>query len=133
LLELPLTLLVQTTSKLTSAEELWSRDKIEEPLICLPSSEAISKNFQYGLTRLEVDWYPSIEVSSLDLVETYVANGFGIGVGVVVPHGRLSPEVRSVPLPNFEPVVVGALWRGKPSALLQACLDEMQLRAKKLK
>jgi DNA-binding transcriptional LysR family regulator len=82
---------------------------------------------------LEVDWYPSIEVSSLDLVETYVANGFGIGVGVAVPQGRMSPEVRSVPLPNFEPVVVGALWRGKTSALLQACLDEMQLRAKKLK
>ena len=133
LLELPLTLLVQKSSSITSAEELWRRDKIEEPLICLPPSEAITKNFQYGLGRLEVDWYPSIEVSSLDLVETYVASGFGIGVGVTVPQGRMLSEVRSVPLPNFEPVVVGALWRGKTSALLQACLDEMQLRAKRLK
>ncbi len=133
LLQLPLTLLVHKSSEIASADELWSRDKIQEPLICLPATEAITKNFQYGLGRQEVDWYTSIEVSSLDLVETYVANGFGIGVGVMVPQGRLSPEVKAVPLPNFEPIVVGALWRGKPSALLQACLDEMLVRAKKLK
>jgi hypothetical protein len=40
--------------------------------------------------------------------------------------------VRAIALPGFDPVVMGALWRGKPSALLQAFLDEMQLRARKL-
>ena len=131
LVELPLVLLVEKTSRLTSADQLWQCDKIDEPLICLPAGEAISKHFQQGLARLGVDWFPAIEVSSLDLIETYVANGFGTGVSVQVPAPKLSPKVRPVPLPGFPPVPLGALWRGKTSALLQAFLDEIQLRAKR--
>ena len=132
LLELPLVLLVEKESGVTSADQLWKRDKIEEALICLPSAEVLCKHFQQGLARLGVDWFPSIEVSSIDLIETYVANGFGIGLSVVVPKGTLSPNVRQVPLPDFAPVVMGALWRGKTSALLQTFLDELQLRARRL-
>jgi DNA-binding transcriptional LysR family regulator len=131
LAELPLVLLVPKSSRVTAPGQLWQRDKIEEPLICLPAAEAICKNFQQGLTRLGVDWFPSIEVSSLDLIETYVANGFGIGVSVQVPKAKVSPNVRMVPLPDFAPVVLGMMWRGKTSALLQAFLDEMQLRARR--
>ena len=79
-----------------------------------------------------MDWFPSVEVSSLDLIQTYVANGFGIGVTVQVPMAKHLPNVRAVPLPDFAPVVLGVMWRGKTSALLQAFLDEMQLRAKRL-
>ena len=79
-----------------------------------------------------VDWFPSIEVSSIDLIETYVATGFGIGLTVQVPKAKVSPNVRGVPLPGFDPVIMGALWRGKSSTVLQAFLDEMQLRAKRL-
>jgi hypothetical protein len=50
---------------------------------------------------------------------------------VQVPQGKLSPNVRAVPLPEFAPVVLGVLWHGKTSALLQAFLDELQLRAKR--
>jgi DNA-binding transcriptional LysR family regulator len=132
LLELPLVLLVQKNSPVTSAEQLWQRDKIGEALICLPEVEAICKNFQQGLLRAGVDWFPSIEVSSIDLIETYVANGFGIGLSVHVPKSTLSPAVRMLPLANFSPVNVGALWRGKSSALLQVFLDELQVRAKRL-
>ena len=131
LVELPLVLLVEKNSRVTAADQLWQRDKIEEPLLCLPAAEVVCKNFQQGLARLGVDWFPSIEVSSLDLIETYVANGFGIGVAVQVPKAKLSPNVRAVSLPDFAPVVLGAMWRGKTSALLQAFLDEMQLRAKR--
>jgi len=131
LAELPLVLLVPKSSRVTAAEQLWQRDKIEEPLICLPAAEAICKNFQQGLARLGVDWFPSIEVSSLDLIETYVANGFGIGLSVQVPQAKLSLNARVVPLPDFAPVVLGVMWRGKTSALSQAFLDEMRLRAKR--
>ena len=131
LVELPLVLLAPRNSQVTAAGQLWQRDKIEEPLICLPAAEAICKNFQRGLTRLGVDWFPGMEVSSLELIETYVASGFGIGLSVQVPKAKLSPRVRVVPLPDFAPVVLGALWRGKISALLQAFLDEFQLRAKR--
>jgi DNA-binding transcriptional LysR family regulator len=131
LVELPLVLLVEKASRVTAADQLWARDKIEDPLICLPAIEAICKNFQQGLARLGVDWFPGMEVSSIDLIETYVAGGFGIGVSVQVPKAPPSPHVRVVPLPNFAPVILGVLWRGKTSALLQAFLDEFQLRAKR--
>jgi len=122
---------VEKNSRLKSAEELWQRDKIDEPLICFPPGEPLGKSFQKKLSELGVDWFPSIEASSADLIETYVASGFGIGVSVQVPEARLSPSVRAVPLPDFAPVVLGAIWRGKTSALVQAFLDEMQLRAKR--
>src|SRR5439155_1250590 len=67
LLELPLVLLVEKNSAVTSAGQLWARDKIEEPLLCLPSAETICKNFQQGLARRSVDWFPSLEMSSIDL------------------------------------------------------------------
>src|SRR5438105_1210439 len=118
LLELPLVLLVEKNSKVTAAEQLWARDKIEEPLICLPSAEAISRNFQQALARLKVDWFPSMEVSSVDLIETYVASGFGIGLSVLVPKAKVPTNLRVVPLPDFPPVIMGALWRGKCSPLL---------------
>ena len=132
LLELPVVLLVEKSTGLKSAEELWARDKIDDPLICLPAHEGLAKNFLIRLVELGVDWFPNIEVSSLDLIETYVANGFGIGLSVQVPKAKLSPNARAVPLPDFAPVILGVMWRGKTSALLQAFLDEMQLRAKRL-
>ena len=132
LIEVPLVLLVPKDSPITAADQLWKRDRIEESLICLPDVEPISKHFQQGLLRAGVDWFPSIEVSSLDLIETYVANGFGIGLCVLAPRAPLSAGVRRVALPGFAPVVVGAIWRGKTSLLLKTFLDEMQLHAKRL-
>jgi DNA-binding transcriptional LysR family regulator len=132
LIEVPLALLVEKSSPLTSADQLWQRDKIDEPLICLPGVEAICKHFQQGLLRAGVDWFSSIEVSSLDLIEAYVANGFGIGLSVFAPKATLSPGVRALPLPGFAAVVVGALWRGKPSAWLEAFLAQIQVHAKRL-
>src|ERR1041385_3358188 len=132
LLDLPLVLLVPKSSSLEAPEELWERDKIEEPLICLPAAEAICKNFQQGLARLGVDWFPSIEVSSVDLIETYVRNGFGFGVSVVVPGAPVSSNEKVLPLSAFSPVVLGALWRGKNTPLIQAFLKEMESRAKTL-
>ena len=134
LLELPMALLVEKSSPWTSAEQLWKHDRIQEPLICLPSNEATCKNFQQGLNRRGIDWFPSIEVSSIDLIETYVAAGFGIGLSVLLPSNRTPEKVRTLPLSRseFAPVVIGALWRGKTSALLQSFLDELQLAAKRL-
>jgi len=132
LLELPMVLLVEKNSRIKSAEELWARDKVNEPLICLPVSESLSKNFLQQLNELGVDWFPSIEASSVDLVETYVANGLGIGMSVAIPKKPLSANVRALPLPGFPPVVIGALWRGRTTPLLQAFFDELKLRAKQL-
>jgi DNA-binding transcriptional LysR family regulator len=132
LLELPLVLLVEKNSGIQSAEELWRRDKIDEPLICLPPGETVCRNFQQKLNALGVDWFPGIEVSSLELIETYVANGLGAGVALALPGEKFSSRVRALPLNGFPPVIVGALWRGRKTPLLETFLNEMKLRAQQL-
>ena len=113
LLELPLILLVEKSSPLTAAEELWASDKINEPLICLPLHEWVTKTFLDRLTELEVEWFPAVEASSVDLIENYVANGLGIGVSVQLPHKAPPKKVRALPLHGFPAAVIGAVWRGK--------------------
>lgn len=132
LLELPMVLLVEKTSKLKSAEELWKRDKIDDPLICLPAQEALTRNFQARLLGLGVEWFPTMEASSADLIETYVASGLGIGVSISVPRRPLPKNVRSLSLSGFPPAIVGALWRGKKVPLLEAFLDMARLRAREI-
>jgi DNA-binding transcriptional LysR family regulator len=134
LINLTLTLLVEKHSPIQSPDQLWQMDRIKEPLICLPNAEAICKSFQKGLARLGVDWFPSLEVSSIELVQTYVAAGFGIGLTVSVPGSTDLPNIRRLNLPakDFAPVVVGVLWRGRASILVQACVNDLQLRAQQL-
>jgi len=132
LLELPMVLLVEKNSPLTSAEQLWQRDRIQEPLVCLPAGEALTKSFLQRLSELDVDWFPSIEATSVDLVEIFVTKGLGIGMSVLVPNKVLSPIVRVLPLPGFPTVLIGALWRGRTTPLLQAFLDEIKYRARQL-
>ena len=132
LLELPMVLLVEKGSGITAAEQLWQRDKIDEPLICLPSGELLCKQFQQQLIELGVDWFPSIEASSADLVETYVAHGLGVGVSVAIPKKALPENVLALPLPGFPPVIIGAMWRGRTTEFLQLILNEFQARARKL-
>jgi DNA-binding transcriptional LysR family regulator len=132
LLKLPPVLLVEKSSPLKSAEDLWRRDRIDEPLICFPPGEPLGKNFQQRLVELGVDWFPSIEASSVDLIETYVANGLGIGVSAAIPKKILPPKVRALALEGFPAVTIGALWRGRKTPLLQTFLDELQARANQL-
>jgi DNA-binding transcriptional LysR family regulator len=130
LLELPTVLLVGKDSGIKTADELWKRDKINEPLICLPAAESLSKKFQVELQKRGVDWFPSIEASSVDLIEAYVASGLGIGVSVGIPRKISSHKVRVLPLRGFPPVVIGALWRGRKTLLIETFLNEAQRRVK---
>jgi DNA-binding transcriptional LysR family regulator len=90
LLKLPLILLVNKNNKLKSADELWKRARIDEPLICLTPSEAIRKNFKQGLSRLGIDWNPGLDANSLNLIETYVASGYGIFISIKVTNIKVS-------------------------------------------
>ena len=118
LLKMPMVLLVPKTSKLESAEELWQRDRIEESLITVPSNEPIRRAFQDGLSKRNVDWLGGIEVSSVEMVQTYVASGYGFGVTVHVSKLKLHPKVRAVPLAGFEDLTFGMLWQGRRTSVL---------------
>jgi DNA-binding transcriptional LysR family regulator len=132
LLKLPLVLLVRKDSKIASAQELWKRDRIEDSLITLPANEPIYRNFLQGLNRLNVDWFPNIEVSTLKLVETYVAHGYGIGLSVLVPKAKFDVPIRALPLEEFEPVSVGAIWQTKPTPIMQAFVQIIEQTARSL-
>jgi len=130
--QLPLVLLVPKSSKLKSATELWQRDRIEETLITVPSNQPMLRTFEAGLAKLKVDWFGGIEVSSVEMVQTYVANGYGIGVTVDVPGMKFHPEVRPLALDGFEPVTFGVLWQGRHNPLLDAFLKVLENAAREL-
>lgn len=132
LLQLSLGLLVPKASPFRSAEDLWQRDKIDDALICLPLREPITRRFQEGLANRGVEWFAGIEVSSLDVLEAYVLNGYGIGLTVIAPKTPVSSGVRVLALPDFPQVTIGALWQGKLTPILQALLNSLQERAKQL-
>src|SRR5260370_19379979 len=79
LLELPLVLLAPKPTKVRSADELWRQGKVSETLISLGPSELICQRFQETLAKIRVSWLPSIEMDSLELIETYVDAGYGLG------------------------------------------------------
>ena len=132
LLRVPLALLVPRRSPVKEAADLWALDKIEEPLICLPPTETATKYFQEGLERLGVDWPTGVEASSLEAINTYVLNGYGIGLSVALPKQPFPRGLRRLPLPGFKPVELGVLWYGEPNPLEKAFLEEIQRRASEL-
>jgi DNA-binding transcriptional LysR family regulator len=119
---LPLVLMLPKKSKLKSAEELWRQDSIRETLITVPSNEPICRAFQEGLAQRKVDWFSGIEVSTVALVETYVANGDGIGVTVGIPKVKIHPQVRILPLNGFPVTTFGVLWQGRRTPVMDALL-----------
>ena len=132
IVKLPPVLLVPKSSPLKKAAELWQQDRLEEPLICLPADEAITRVFRKGLRQLRLDWPTSIEASSTEVATQYVANGYGLGVGVDLPHVTRHPKVRVLPLPGFEAIEIVALWRPPTSPLLDALRAAIQERATEL-
>lgn len=131
LLELPLILLVHKNSKVTRAEELWKRDKIEETLVCFSWSDPVHAHFQRGLQRLGMEWFCGIEVTSERLIQHYLASGYGIGLTVAVPGFKPPANLRGLPLSNFPLVVVGVAWSGKFSDIARQFLAELDIEAEK--
>jgi DNA-binding transcriptional LysR family regulator len=132
IVKLPPVLLVPKKSPLKTAGELWARDRIADPLICLPSGEAITRVFRNGLRDLKVEWPTAIEASSTEVVAEYVGSGYGLGVGVYLPHLIKHPNVRAIPLPGFEPVQIAALWRPPVSSIMNDALRAIEARAHEL-
>jgi DNA-binding transcriptional LysR family regulator len=133
LLELPLILLVRDTQRLTRADQLWGRDKIEETLITFRRSDPVSIHFQLGLQQLGVEWFPGIEVNSARLIERYVAEGYGIGLTVATPRFKTPNGIRVLKLPNFSKVMIGLAWTRKLSAIAQQFLAEVEREATSLR
>ena len=101
-------------------------------LVSLPPNEVLPRVLRELLARRGLEWPAAIEVNSLDLVEIYAASGFGVGLSFALPGVRPPASLRLLPVAGLEPVQVGALWRGKPTPLLEALLDALRARAREL-
>jgi DNA-binding transcriptional LysR family regulator len=130
--DVPLAILVPKPSRLMSADELWQQDRMADSLISVPSNGPIREVFQEGLQQRKVDWPAGIEVSSVEMVQSYVAHGYGIGVVVHLPELKLYPDVRTLPLSDFKRVTFGVLWQGRKTPVLDGILQIVAQRAKQL-
>lgn len=136
LLKLPLVLVVAKSLPIKHARELWAKEDepIAHPLIAFPERSTLTKLFSDELRRhARRRWTVSVEVNALSLIETYAAEGFGIGLSVALPGAPPLPEgLRRLPLPGFVPMVVAALWQGKLAPLPAAFLELVKTRAAQL-
>jgi DNA-binding transcriptional LysR family regulator len=124
LIKMPLVLLVPRDSRYKKADEILGKDRISTPLISLPAPDTVSRLFQEGLRKRRLDWFPSLEVSSLDIVSRYVAEGFGVGLSVSAPKSISDDHVRPLTLEGFPLVEFGAMWLGKLSPIAEVLLNE---------
>ena len=131
LFDMPLALMVAQDSPVQSPDQLWQQDHIEEKLITTPSNQVICRAFEQGLARRKVNWSSGIEVSSVALVETYVAKGYGIGVTIRIPNYPCHPQVRLLPLDDFPRTTFGILWQGVRSPVLDRFLKVAEAAARK--
>lgn len=129
LLELPVVLLVPKSLKLTTLDAILKSDRIDQTLISPPTSETITKNFTDALVRRGVVWPPGMEVSSLELVETYAASGFGIGLSVAIPNRPLDKRLRALPIAGLKPITVAVLRHPNLPPVARALIEEMRKRA----
>ena len=132
MIRLPLALLVREPSGIKNAQQLWDMDRIDEPLLCVPVPEPVTTIFLGELQKRRIDWYPSLELASLDLVARYVAEGFGVGLTIVQPDVPPPPKTRLIPLSDFPEVPYAALWLGKTNPLLETVLREARTIASKV-
>lgn len=135
LLELPLVLLLPKGHKAKTSTELLdglAAGSELEPLVTLPPNEMIPRRFRELLAKRGLEWPPSIEVTSLELIDSYIASGFGIGLTVAVPGREFTSGLRAVPLEGVAPMVMGALWRGQLTQVTTALLAALKSRAKGL-
>lgn len=129
---LPLVLLVPRSLPFKTADAVWAKSPVGVPLICLPAQESVARRFHTGLKQRKVEWPTAIEASSLGLVTRYVANGYGVGVTVNLPDLTRHPKIRVLPLPDFEPIEIAALWKGPMTPLLADLHQAITRRARQL-
>ena len=126
LVRLPLVLVVPEKAAFRTMSDFFQKESAPQSLISLPSGEVISKHFHAGLRKLRLAWPPKIEVSSLELIDLYASLGFGVGLSIAVPGAKKKKGLRVLPLRNFAPLTIAALWMSEPSSLAATFLGEIK-------
>lgn len=126
----PLVLLAPFDSPLQSAEELWLRKTIEEPLISPEAEDPVALAFERGLQRGGIGWPTRLTHDSPAEVMRLVTAGLGLGLSLAArpqesdrrqatTADNAAPGIRELRLPGFDPVRIVTLWRPEDSRRLQ--------------
>lgn len=130
LMRLPLCLLVPSSCKVKGLGDLLEDNPYGEgkvgriPLVGLPPNEVLCQLFNEGLEANGIEWHASMQVNSLDVMQRYVAKGFGAGVSVMIPGILPIEGCDVVVLEDFDPLVIGAIYQGGLKPLSKAFLDK---------
>ena len=129
LMKLPTVLWVPADSKAKTWRDVLEKDPFSAdgrlgvgPLIGLPPNEVLQQLIQGEFEERKISWPVSVEVNSTDIIRDYVARGFGTGIGILIPGLKPPKGVKALPLKGFPPLVIGALYQGKPKGLVQEFL-----------
>lgn len=132
LIELRPMLLAPRSLKAQSASEILEADRIGPSLVTMRGDEAVPRLFHQELARRGLAWPATIEVGTLELVTTYVAAGFGVGLSVEIPGVKAPVGVRPLPLEDFPRIPIGLLSQGDLSPVGQAFASLLAAAAKRL-
>ena len=126
LLRMPLVLLVPKKGGPKTAEEILGLDRIHLPLLTLPRGEPAVIAFQQELQRRKIEWFPMLELASLDLVSRFVVEGYGAGLVLDIPGNVHPPGVRALPLEGFPMIGFHALTFGNRSPMSEIFIEEAE-------
>jgi DNA-binding transcriptional LysR family regulator len=133
LASLPMVLLVRAKSPWRKAAQVFEEVRRNAVmLVSLSHRETITQTFLQELQSRGLDWPPGIEVNSLQLIQSYVSMGFGVGLSVRVPGQPFPPGIRALPLPEFPLLEVGAFWRNPLSPPAKLFVEILHRYVKKL-
>ena len=90
------------------------------------------RQFNSCLKRLGVHRPTGVEVSAMDLIPIYVSLGSALVFRSRFRGAKVARDLKIVPLPNFPPLIVAALWRKNLSPSNAAFLAQIRQRAQEV-
>ncbi len=126
LLRMKIVLLVPEKTGPESADEILNLDRIDLPLLTLPQGEPAVIAFQQELQKRKIEWFPTIELASIDLVERFVTEGYGAGLVFDIPGTTRPPGLKVLPLNGFPEISFYALTLGTRSPMAEIFVAEAQ-------
>jgi DNA-binding transcriptional LysR family regulator len=111
LLKIQPQLVVPVSDSAKNAAAVLKRGELH--LVAMAEKFQPSRSVLAELDRRGVVWNLGVETGSLDLVDTYVGAGHGVGISLSVPNRQPLAGVRHLPLTGFPLIQFGALWKGR--------------------